>query len=70
LPTNSTPSRIRRRIAVGAEYHTVTRYFCMNAYQRGALKPASSTAWVAPFAHGPMIPYEVPVTQPGSAVHQ
>ena len=64
------PSRISRRIAVGAEYQTVTRCFSMNSYQRSALKPESSTAWVAPFDHGPMIPYEVPVTQPGSALHQ
>jgi len=26
--------------------------------------------FVAPFSHGAKMPYDVPVTQPGSAVHQ
>jgi hypothetical protein len=68
--TRSRPSFISSRIAVGAEYQTVTRCFSMNWYQRSALKPASSTTCVTPFAQGPMMPYEVPVTQPGSALHQ
>ena len=52
----SLPSFIRRRIAVGAEYQTVTRCFSMNPYQRSALKPESSTTCVIPFAQGPMMP--------------
>ena len=68
--TTSSPSFIRRRIAVGAEYQTVTRRFSRNEYQRSAPKPASRTTCVAPFDQGPMIPYDVPVTHPGSALHQ
>ena len=64
------PSRINRRIAVGAEYQTVTRCASMKRYHPRALKPASSTTCVVPFDHGPMMPYEVPVTHPGSALHQ
>ena len=55
---------------MGAEYQTLTRRFSMNPYQRSALKPESSTTCVTPLAQGPMIPYDVPVTQPGSALHQ
>ncbi len=54
------PSFISRRMAVGAEYQTVTRRLSMNSYHRSALKPESSTTWVVPFDHGPMMPYEVP----------
>ena len=54
--TISEPSFISRRMAVGAEYQTVTRCFSMNSYQRSALKPESSTTCVTPFAHGPMMP--------------
>src|SRR5208283_3527511 len=68
--TISVPSFISSRMAVGAEYQTVTRRLSMNSYQRSALKPESSTTWVVPFDHGPMMPYDVPVTQPGSALHQ
>src|SRR5208283_3823460 len=68
--TTSVPSFIRSRMAVGAEYQTVTRRLSMNSYQRSALKPESSTTWVAPFDHGPIMPYDVPVTHPGSALHQ
>src|SRR5512136_3064401 len=68
--TISSPSFISERMAVGAEYQTVMRYFSMKRYHDSALKPASRTHWVTPLAHGPMMPYEVPVTQPGSAVHQ
>ena len=39
-------------------------------YQRSASKSASSTMLVTPSTNGAMMPYEVPVTQPGSAVHQ
>src|SRR5512143_241027 len=66
----SSPAFIRERMAVGAEYQTVTRYFSMKRYQASAEKPASSTHWVTPSAQGAMMPYDVPVTQPGSAVHQ
>src|SRR5512143_2057807 len=68
--TISSPAFISERIAVGAEYHTVIRYFSMKRYQASAENPASSTHCVTPSAHGAMMPYEVPVTQPGSAVHQ
>ena len=39
-------------------------------YQRSASKSASSTTLVTPLVSGETMPYEVPVTQPGSAVHQ
>ena len=70
LSAAGVPSRISRRIAVGAEYQTVTCRFSMKPYQRSALKPESRTTCVMPFDQGPMIPYDVPVTQPGSALHQ
>ena len=57
-------------MAVGAEYQTLIRRFSMKPYQRSAPKPESRTACVTPFDQGPMIPYDVPVTQPGSALHQ
>ncbi len=66
----SSPAFIRERMAVGAEYQTVTLCFSMNLYQASAEKPVSMTHWVTPRLQGPMMPYEVPVTQPGSAVHQ
>lgn len=65
----SSPSFINALIAVGAEYQTVILCFSMNEYHPSRVKPESSTHCVAPLAHGPMIPYDVPVTQPGSAVH-
>ncbi len=68
--TTGVPSRMRRRMAVGAEYQTVILCFWMKAYQLSDEKPASSTACVTPLTQGPMMPYDVPVTQPGSAVHQ
>ena len=58
------------RIAVGAVYQTETSSSSRIPYQRSASKSASSTIIVTPFESGEMIPYEVPVTQPGSAVHQ
>ena len=57
-------------MAVGAEYQTVTRCFSMNSYHRLALKPEAKTTCVIPFDQGPIMPYDVPVTQPGSALHQ
>ena len=44
------------QMAVGAEYQTVTRLRAMKSYHFSLLKPASSTAWVTPLAHGPMMP--------------
>ena len=66
----SSPSFINALIAVGAVYHTVILCFSMNEYQPSAVKPESSTHCVIPLDHGPIMPYDVPVTQPGSAVHQ
>jgi hypothetical protein len=42
----------------------------MSEYQRRAPKPPSSMRLVTPLENGANMPYEVPVTQPGSAVHQ
>ena len=53
------------RIAVGAVYQTVTRCVLEDAYQRSASNSASSTMLVTPFVSGAMMPYDVPVTQPG-----
>ena len=64
------PAFISMRMAVGAVYQTVTRSLSRMPYQRAASKSPSSTMLVTPFVRGAMIPYEVPVTQPGSAVHQ
>ena len=58
------------RIAVGAVYQTLTRSARRMPYQRSASKSASSTMLVRPCVSGAMMPYDVPVTQPGSAVHQ
>ena len=57
-------------MAVGAVYQTVTRWSCEVRYQRSASKSPSSTMLVTPWVSGEMMPYDVPVTQPGSAVHQ
>src|SRR5512136_1927518 len=54
--TISSPSFISERIAVGAEYQTVILCVSMKRYHDSALKPASSTHWVMPLAHGPMMP--------------
>ena len=67
---SSAPTRISTRIAVGAVYQTVTRSFCSSRYQRSASKSPSSTMLVTPLVSGAIMPYDVPVTQPGSAVHQ
>ena len=66
----SAPTFISMRIAVGAVYQTVT--FCRSRieYQRSASNSSSSTMPVTPHTRGPMTPYDMPVTQPGSAVHQ
>ena len=64
------PAFISIRIAVGAVYQTVTCSAARMRYQRSASKSASSTMLVSPWASGAMMPYDVPVTQPGSAVHQ
>ena len=66
----SAPAFINIRIAVGAVYQTLTRCASRTWYQRGASKSPSSTTLVTPLVSGAMSPYEVPVTQPGSAVHQ
>ena len=58
------------RTAVGAVYQTLTRSRSSVSYQRAASNSASSTTSVAPIVSGAITPYEVPVTQPGSAVHQ
>ncbi len=66
----SVPARIIIRIAVGAVYQTDTRSCWSSWYQRVASKSDSSTTLVTPSASGARIPYDIPVTQPGSAVHQ
>ncbi len=68
--TGSTPAFIIIRIAVGAVYHTLTFWSCRMSYHRSASKSPSSTMLVTPLVSGAMMPYDVPVTQPGSAVHQ
>ena len=57
-------------MAVGAVYQTLTCSRSRRSYQRSTSRSASSTIIVTRFVSGAMIPYEVPVTQPGSAVHQ
>ena len=69
-PGSSSPARMSMRIAVGAVYQTVTRCSSRIPYQRSASNSASSTTIVMPWVSGATMPYEVPVTQPGSAVHQ
>ena len=54
--TAASPSRMSERMAVGAEYHTVTLLSWMKRYQRAAVNPESSTHWVMPSTHGPMMP--------------
>ncbi len=66
----SAPARISMRSAVGAVYQTVTRCSSRIVYQRSASNSSSSTMLVTPHVSGATIPYDVPVTQPGSAVHQ
>jgi len=43
-------------MAVGAEYHIVTRRFSIHLYQASAENPASRTHWVTPRAKGAMMP--------------
>jgi len=68
--TGSAPNFIIMRMAVGAVYQTLTFSVSRIPYQRSASKSPSSTMLVTPLVSGASIPYEVPVTQPGSAVHQ
>ena len=58
------------RRAVGAVYQTVTRCSWRSEYQIGASNSAADVTRVTPWVSGAMMPYDVPVTQPGSAVHQ
>ena len=58
------------RRAVGAVYQTVTASSSSSEYQRTASNSHSSTMQVTPHVSGETSPYDVPVTQPGSAVHQ
>ena len=69
-PPPSAPALISIRTAVGAVYQTVTRSRSRMSYQRSGSNSPSSTMLVTPCTSGATIPYEVPVTQPGSAVHQ
>ena len=54
------------RIAVGAVYQTVTRWSCENPVPaaRRRTRPRRRSI-VTPFVSGAMMPYDVPVTQPG-----
>ncbi len=56
FPATSAPARISMRIAVGAEYHTVTLWSWMIPYQRSTSNSASSTIMVQPLVSGAMIP--------------
>ena len=67
---SSDPARISIRMAVGAVYQTVTCSSSRVRYQRSASNSPSSTMQVTPFVSGAITPYDMPVTQPGSAVHQ
>src|SRR6476660_7512005 len=68
--TSCSPAPISMRNAVGAEYQTVTRWSWIVLYHAAASNRPPRIRLVAPFSHGAKMPYEVPVTQPGSAVHQ
>src|SRR3954452_18606598 len=68
--TISSPAPINIRKAVGALYHTVTPYSSIILYQVSGLKRPPTITFDVPVNHGPKMPYDVPVTQPGSAVHQ
>ena len=57
-------------MAVGAVYQTVTRSRSRIEYQRCRSNSSLSTIIGTPQASGAMMPYAVPVTHPGSAVHQ
>ena len=52
----SAPSRISRRIAVGAVYQTVTRWSWRMRYHRSASKSPSSTMQVTPWVSGATMP--------------
>ena len=69
-PARSARARISIRSAVGAVYQTVTRWSCSTRYHRRASNSPASVTAVTPCVSGAISPYDVPVTQPGSAVHQ
>ena len=59
------------RIAVGAVYQTADLLLLQDSVPALGVEVSSSIdARVTPCSSGAMMPYEVPVTQPGSAVHQ
>src|SRR5579884_430994 len=69
----SVPQRMKERIAVGAVYRMVMRYFSTSAQKRSLSGQSGAPSYmmlVAPFTIGPKTMYECPVTQPMSAVHQ
>src|SRR3989338_2067516 len=57
-------------IAVGAVYHTVILYFSIREYHFSASNLPEYSKVDIPFDQIPKMPYAIPVTQPGSAVHQ
>ena len=67
----SAPTRIIMRTAVGAVYQTVTRSSLEHRVPAVGVELAPRRRrCVTPIVSGAMMPYDVPVTQPGSAVHQ
>src|SRR5699024_9195612 len=66
----SSPALINILNAVGAVYHIVTLYSSIIPYQASGENLPPTIQFVTPFNQGLKIPYEVPVTHPGSAVHQ
>ena len=69
-PARSARARISIRRAVGAVYQTFTWWSCSTRYQRRASNSPASVIAVTPCVSGAISPYDVPVTHPGSAVHQ
>src|SRR5690606_41472403 len=68
--TNASPAPISIRKAVGALYQTVTPKSSMALYHPSGEKRPPKITVVVPVSQGAKTPYAVPVTQPGSAVHQ
>src|SRR5690606_36127766 len=69
----SSPHLAKVRMAVGAVYRMVIRYFWTSSQNRprcGVSGAPSYITEVAPLANGPYTMYEWPVTHPMSAVHQ
>src|SRR5699024_5575045 len=66
----SSPPPIRIRSAVGALYQIVIFNSSIAPYHDSGENLPPTTTFVARFSHGANIPEDVPVTQPGSAVHQ